>query len=373
MNISLAILFETEGFFPKNEEGNTVLTFQNFNQVLPLLSFLFSIFSSSFGMSKFFLSGPIAFLPKNAPLGGLLSFPFLCLCTINIMFGSRIICIEHAFFTTYRRQSIYKGIPNKYTNGTHLVDVKSIDPIISPEYRLLIYLIPCVLPLIVNTTRLFFTTKGLKQCFAKYPQYFVSCCFTPFMFEGHMGGRRRNEYHIRIWKFGTLINAFYIGVLPQFILLILNSYREIPQWQFFGDSLWVKEHLYLFESNSALFNNWYGNIVYCIATCVLFSILIVLFFWSDVLFKEKGIHCTVLYVTCCPCPDPCIHYSDTNAPELMDIDSWNESLETSVPHTKLYLYRNGGEEIKWTCAKKSGSTEIIQSQVVSSQYIWPFY
>ena len=49
VNISLAILFATEGFFPKDADGSTIATYKDFNSALPLITFIISLFASSFG------------------------------------------------------------------------------------------------------------------------------------------------------------------------------------------------------------------------------------------------------------------------------------------------------------------------------------
>ena len=135
VHISYAITFLVEGFYPQNSAGYTITSFTNFNQALPLITLTISVVASSIGMAKFFLTGPIPLLPKDSPINGLISLPFVLMLLINSMFGVRVICIENAFFSSYRYQHYTKG----YDIG------RKIDPIISPEYRLLVYLTPSVI------------------------------------------------------------------------------------------------------------------------------------------------------------------------------------------------------------------------------------
>ena len=138
-----------EGFYPKNSASHTINYFNSFDQALPLISFATSMIASSFGMTKFFLHGPVQLLPKNSPINGLISFPFFCTFLINCMFVVRMICIEHAFFSSYRYYH--------YRLHGRRSNVITIDPIIPPEYRLLAYLAPSFISLTINAVRLLAT------------------------------------------------------------------------------------------------------------------------------------------------------------------------------------------------------------------------
>lgn len=142
MHISTAITFAVEGFYPQNSAGYAIPTFQTFNEALPLISLTISMVASSLCMTKFFLRGPIPILPKDSPINGLISFPFICVLLLNSMFVVRVICIEHAFFSYYRYQRYYLW-------GTHDFQ-KTIDPIIPPEYRLCVYLAPSFISFIIK-------------------------------------------------------------------------------------------------------------------------------------------------------------------------------------------------------------------------------
>ena len=179
--------------------------------------------ASSFGMTKFFLQGPIPILPKDSPVNGLISLPFICTLLINSMFAVRVICIENSFFSSYRYQRYYL-----YKSG---LDQATIDPIIPPEYRLVVYLVPSLISFIINATRLFKTGTNLRPIIMKYPQILLSPCFTPFAFEGC------KENSFKIWRGGSICNAFFIGCLPQVVALIMECHRGIVNWDFLALTL----------------------------------------------------------------------------------------------------------------------------------------
>ena len=162
-----------EGFYPKNSAGYTISQFTSFKQALPFITLVISFISSSFGMTKFLLQGPINVLPKDSPVNGLISLPFFCTLVINSMFAVRMICIENSFFTSYRYQRYYL-----HKAG---FDQTTIDPIINPQFRLAAYLMPSLISFIVNATRLITTGKNLKNTIRKYPQLMLACCFTLFV------------------------------------------------------------------------------------------------------------------------------------------------------------------------------------------------
>ena len=348
MNISLAILFATEGFVPKDVRGRAIETYENFNSALPLLTFILSLFSASFGMSKFFLSGPIQFLPSKSVVKGLMSIPFLSLFLINSMFGFRIISIESAFFTSYRFQSD--------NSETRLPDITEILPIISPEYRILIYLAPCIIPALINVLRLWCTTKGLWKYFIKYPQFLISPCFTPFLYEGYETTNQHDQYKLKIWKLGSVINAIYIGCIPQCILCITDYYRGIHDRDqnfiteiILGD---VNTQINRYEGNDALIKSNHGNTIFATITALFFLILITVFFGNEKLFKGSGIRFNCFNILCCSCLKPCIN---VNEPEL-DPPS---SLTASSQATTTENVEDLESRVRSAIDLKTNRTEIL--------------
>ena len=251
-------------------------------------------------MSKFFLTGPVSFLQKNSPLNGVISIPFISLCALNVMSGFRSIFIETAFFTTYIHSS------RNETIAWYGSTIKTRDPILSPEYRVLAYLSPCVISFFINALRLMCTTKGLWKYFMKYPQFLLAPCFTPFLFEGYKSKELPNVYSIRIWKNGTILNAFYLGCIPPCVLVLMQYYRGIPSW-----FMSIPDHD--FEHNDSLFGFPYFTIGFSVVTCVFYFILILLFFCTNLIFGKCGVHCKLLNILCCPCPQNCVTYDEPEA------------------------------------------------------------
>ena len=302
-------------------------------------------------MSKFFLAGPIQFLSSDSTFNGILSIPFLGLCIINSMFGIRIFCIENIFFTNYRRQINYAT--------TLLLDTKQIAPIISPEYRLLVYLAPCIISFLCNCFKIRRTAKGLKEYLLKYPQFLIAPCFTPFMFEGYKQTNNYGQYKIRIWKWGSIINAVYIGCIPQCILIVSDYYKGVHNWEFAGIHSSGNDEVNEFEANDALFKSKYGNIIFASSTITICLTTITFFFGSGWFFRNRGIHCRFLTFLCCPCPAPCISYtgklaassSKSEAPEQSitgenieeQISTQKQSMKINLPHTDVYFYTKRSE------------------------------
>ena len=267
VHIAFAITSAVEGFYPKNFAGFTSYHFESYRQALPLISLVVSMMASSFGMSKFFAAGPISIFPNERPLDGMFSYQFISVLLLNTMFGWRLVCIENSFFTTYRlNNKLQPYIPNQYKGDT------TIDPLIPAKYRIAVYLIPSLISFIINAMRLFRTGQDLKQYLRKYPQMILACCFTPFMFEGC------KENHIRIWKYGSLFNAFFIGCFPQIVLLAMDFYRGCVSWDFIGNALnWER----IIENNDALFKFTYGNSIFAIISGTFFFFLILFTFFTN--------------------------------------------------------------------------------------------
>ena len=119
--VSFAITSAVEGFYPKNFAGYTSYQFESFRQALPLISLVGSMAASSFGMTKFFVSGPLSIFPTERKFDEILSFPFICVLLLNTMFGFRLICIESAFFSTYRFQNYgFEAKRNLYYDDTSI-------------------------------------------------------------------------------------------------------------------------------------------------------------------------------------------------------------------------------------------------------------
>ena len=351
--------------------GVTITYYKDFKSALTLITFLLSLFSSAFGMSKFFLAGPIQFLSTDSTFNGILSIPFLGLCIINSMFGIRILCIENIFFTSYRYQT--------QDATTFLFNTKQIAPIISQEYRLLVYLAPCIISFFCNCFKIRRTTKGLKEYLLKYPQFLIAPCFTPFMFEGYKQTNNFGQYRLRIWKWGTIINAIYIGCAPQFILLVSDYYKGVHNWEFKGNHSSGNAEVNEVEANDALFKSRYGNMIFASSTITICLTIITFFFGSGWFFSKRGFHCKFLTFLCCPCPAPCISYTSqlaasSSKPETPEqtitrknteqrTSTPEQSIKMNLPHTDVYFYTKRGENKIRLLGPRSMTKDDIEFEV----------
>ena len=102
-----------------------------------------------------------------------------------------------------------------------------------------------------------------------------------FMFEGHKSDNPGNHYNIRIWKVGSVINAIYIGCLPQCILVITDYCKGVHQWKFGIDTDNDDTH------DDALFKHEYGNTIFAATTALLFLLLIAFFFGIEGMINER--------------------------------------------------------------------------------------
>ena len=246
-------------------------------------TFILSLFTGSFGITKFFVKGPLPILPLDSPLAGLLSLKFLILLLLNTMFVIRAFCLEASFFTSYR---------TTHENG--------IDPLIPEEYRLVIYLLPALLSFIINLIRLACSIK-LKdfQYFKIFPQFILCPMFCPLMFEGNQEQGDDNTPPVRVWKLGSVINSIFIGCLPQILLVATDHYRQVPSWyQRAVNSI-------VHYTSNALIKSRNGNTIFAITSFLLYLLLTTIFFAWDRLFKEEGYLCNLCKSICRSCPNPC--------------------------------------------------------------------
>ena len=214
----------TQGFAPPDGQG----LLSEEVSMIALLSFIGSIFGSALGMTKFILDGPLPLLSKDRPLNGMISLEFALAFFLNLMFGLRVFVIEFIFFTSYADVDMSMVGKANETDPSSLLSAvdhgdfsKTIEPILPPEYRLITYLAPSALSFGINLLRVATTSRNCRNFFLKYPQFIISPMFSPFMYEGceGYGNGSIKDYQIRVWKAGSLINAFFIGVVPQIVLI----------------------------------------------------------------------------------------------------------------------------------------------------------
>ena len=78
------------GVFPHDDYGNSVEIFSSFTEAMPIVTFILSVMASAFGISKFFVVGPLKLLSQDTPLSGILSFSFLAHLFVNFGFMSHL-------------------------------------------------------------------------------------------------------------------------------------------------------------------------------------------------------------------------------------------------------------------------------------------
>ena len=289
------------GFFPHDKFGFASEIFSNPWEMLPVMTFCLSVIASGFGISKFYLIGPLRLISQDSPLTGLLSFSFLAHIFLNFGFVFRIYAIEHSLFSEY---IISSSAPAFDKWG---ITTKSIPPVLPYEYRLFFYLIPILPSLIFNLLSLNRTLdfKSIFMLFLNFPQFMITPCFVPLIFKGVIhsnDGKRTNEFKIKIHKLGSILNAIYIIFAPQMMLIISDVLRGIIDWEFTSsankwDEAMEDKDL---ETNSGLTKNAFGNIwfaeVVCLSNLVVLTFLLckhrrMLFHESDVLgsksFEDK--------------------------------------------------------------------------------------
>ena len=256
---------------------------------LSVCTLFLSLFSASFGITKFFVKGPLPILPQDAPLGGLLSVKFFLLMFLNTMFVVRAFCLEGAFFSSYRYDRTDYGI-------------KNIDPLIPEEYRLIIYLLPGVCSFLINLIKLAISIKPKDFTYFKvYPQFLLSPMFCPLMFENNPDQSGENQPPLRLWKLGSILNSVFMGCIPQALLIILDVYKGVPSWDFNA----VNRSGVSIQDNNALLRYPYGNIIFSIATLFFYLFLMTIFFGWEKIFKEDGLLCAFCKSMPKPCPSPC--------------------------------------------------------------------
>ena len=267
-------------------------------------------------MTKFLLEGPIPFLSKEYPLAGMISPSFFMMVLLNTMFGIRILCIENIVFTSY----IY--VDNSNWNINKNTFSESILPLLSGKHRILFYFLPGLLPFIINIIRLAWTTREKISYFIKYPQFILSPCFSPIMFEGIDGPNKNSG--VRIWKLGSILNAFFIGCIPQILLICLEFYKGTPNWKFIGGKF--KEKTLAFENNDALVKHPYGNIIFGGASLIVNFILIITFFCTDSLeFDPELEERSVMKI------DTCKEKNKSVAPESTIENTIGSKTSSSMP------------------------------------------
>ena len=358
-------MFATQSFYPSDPYGLSESDISPF----PLLAFILSMISASFGITKFQLSGPLPTLPKNSALSGIASIQFLFTFLLNTMFGVRVFMLESALFSTYRMtkppihyNSQYDDHWMAFANGSF---TSVINPVISPEYRLLVFFLPGLVSVLVNLIHLASTLKKNKMVLVQYPQFILTPAYSPFMYEGTRTNNAKNEYTIRVWKTGSILNAIFIGIFPPILLIFLDVQRGVTKWKFVTTD--TKNSIFTFTDAILKFEN--GNLIFSIVSLFVSLLMILLFFFNDKLFSKKGVYCRICNIICCPCPKPCVKYDpefiSNNIPEHITCTNTTTYFANEIAkrqrmstvyddgRTKnlIFSYRKGGEDKSWLAGK----------------------
>ena len=270
-----------DGFFPHDELGFATEIFSSFTELLPVMTFCISVIASSFGISKFFVVGPLRLISQNAPLSGMISFTFLAHLFLNFGFIFRIYAIEHSLFSEY---IISSGTFSYRKWGT---TIKKIDPVLSYQYRLIFYLMPIVPSLVINILCLYktLTLKSLVKFFLNFPQYLVTSFFLPFIFRGavHLDKDQTTcQFTIKVHKMATILNSIYIIFAPQVLLIIADIYRGVIDSEFTSSTNKYWDLLEgSLETNSGITKHRFGNILFSIVVCASNFVVLTLLFWKD--------------------------------------------------------------------------------------------
>ena len=129
------------------------------------------------------------------------------------------------------------------------------------------------------------------------------------------------------------MNAFYVGCLPQCILLFMDHYKGVSSWDFVGYTLSAKG---TYEANDSIFKHKYGNTLFATTSLVFYFSLILVFLIGDRLFEKRGMYCKRCHVLCCTCPQNCINYAD---PALTNSSSEVTINKVSQSSTEIYVYK----------------------------------
>ena len=256
-------------FFPHDKFGFTLEKFTNPWEILPVMTFCMSVIASAFGISKFYVIGPLRLISQDSPLMGLLSLSFLAHIFINCGFVFRIYAIEHSLFSEYIISSCAPAF-DKWG-----ITTKSILPVFPYEYRLMFYLMPILPSLIFNLLSLNQTldTKSIFRLFLYFPQFLITPCFTPLIFKGVIhsdDAKRMNHFKIKIHRLGSILNAIYIIFVPQIMLIIADVLRGVIDWEFTSSANKWDEAMHEkdLETNSGLTKHRFGNIWFAEMICV---------------------------------------------------------------------------------------------------------
>ena len=288
VNISFAIIMCLDGFFPHDDFGFAAEIFSNPAEALPVITFVLSVIASAFGISKFYVIGPLRLISRGSPLSSMLSLSFLVTLFLNFGFVFRIYAIEHSLFSEYLMSS------GNFSYEEWGITVDSISPVLPHEYRLIFYLIPVLPSMLFNILSLYQSLNiiSIFKLFLHFPQYLITSCFVPLIFKGVVDeDQRKCRFKIKVHKLGTILNSIYIIFIPQVMLVISDYLRGVLHWEFTSSTnkffdAGIKGDL---ETNSGMTKHPLGNIFVSISVCASNLVVLLLLFWkSGNLFVQES-------------------------------------------------------------------------------------
>ena len=190
------------------------------------------------------------------------------------------------------------------------------------------------------------------------------------MFEGYKLSSTSTDYNVKIWKLGTILNALFIGCVPELILLYTDYRKGLSSGK---HTTWPgldeKSTYTFYQYNTSLFRYHLGSTIFAIIFFLLYFPLIILFFLSDKIFQKRGIYCKVCHILVLPCPYPCINIASPEIEylssaqiiaeeDVVDDKAYDDAdvvqyEEKNQPKSVIYLYKKKGLEKTWIVGESS--------------------
>jgi hypothetical protein len=245
--MAYAIIMLSNGIYPKDANGNNIYKLKidpmsggtvDWNAIAmfathlwPFISFGISTFSGAFGIATFFLSGPISLVPKKKFANGILSSRFMAIILLSSMYTIRMVCIEETFFSRF---VLVDYARNRKTDGTQAI-IDRIGPKLPEVTRIIVYFFPALLSIVLNLIVMCYTSsvKISLSLIRDYPQFFLSPGFSPFIFRWKNKEKESDhspDFELSVSHPGTILNAIFIGCVPQ-IGLIISHIKNSPKIQ----------------------------------------------------------------------------------------------------------------------------------------------
>ena len=260
---------------PKGISGIAETSFSSAHDIWPLICFTLGLISSSYGMSKFLSLVPI----DKRPADKVFSLAFVGVIFLNLFFVMRLYCIENILY------SYYQFYPRNLQNGT--LNPTFTEPLLPLHYkhlRPLFYFLPSFISIAVNIWQLK-RANCLKSIMTKHPQILILSGFSPYIFEKSENDGENNNNKLQVWRFGSIVNSIYIGIVPPIALIISEYARGITSLDL--TPIHAIEDKYASSSLNLLLDSSLSNVIFCIAFVVL-AVLVILCMFCECPTKVTG-------------------------------------------------------------------------------------